>query len=204
MKKIGISLRVGNVGEHNEKRDQISQEWIIFLQKLDLIPILIPNNLSNVKNYVENLALDGIILSGGDNIGDFPDRDKAEKDILEIVTKNSIPTLGICRGMQVINDYFEGNILKKFDKEHVNNDHVIHLENNFVFNERKSIVVNSYHNNIIELETLGKDLVPFAKHEKDQSIEGFMHLKFPIKGVMWHPERKQDDNSLNLLEKIFD
>ena len=120
------------------------------------------------------------------------------------MTKNSIPTLGICRGMQVINDYFEGNILKKFDKEHVNNDHVIHLENNFVFNERKSIVVNSYHNNIIELETLGKDLVPFAKHEKDQSIEGFMHLKFPIKGVMWHPERKQDDNSLNLLEKIFD
>ena len=57
--------------------------------------------------------------------------------------------------------------------------------------------------NIIELETLGTDLVPFAKHEKDLSIEGFMHLKFPIKGVMWHPERKQDNNSLNLLEKIF-
>lgn len=204
MKKIGISLRVGNVGEYNEKRDQISQEWILFLQKLDLIPILIPNNLSDVKNYVESLGLDGVILSGGDNIGDFPDRDKTEKSILEISIKNSVPVLGICRGMQVINDYFGGYVLKKFDKEHVSNNHTILLTDDFVFNENKSIIVNSYHNNIIESDTLGTDLVPFAKHEKDQTIEGLMHLKFPIKGVMWHPERKQDNNSFSLLKKIFE
>lgn len=203
MKKIGISLRVGTVGEHNEKRDQISQEWIIFLQKLDLIPILIPNNLSDVKNYVENLSLDGIILSGGDNVGDFPDRDKTEKSILEIAIENTIPVLGICRGMQIINDFFGGDVLKKNDKEHVNNNHIINLTDDFVFSEHKSIIVNSYHNNIIESDLLGTELIPFAKHENDETIEGIMHLRFPIKGVMWHPERKQDDNSLDLLKKVF-
>ena len=203
MKKIGISLRVETIEKYNEKRDQISQEWTVFLQKLDLMPILIPNNLSDVKEFIKILELDGIILSGGDNIGDFPERDETEKNILEIAINNSIPILGICRGMQIINDFFGGSVIKKNDKEHVNNIHRINLTNEFLISEEKSIIVNSYHNNIIKSNTMGKNLIEFAKHENDETVEGFTHLKYPIKGVMWHPERMQDENSINLLKKLF-
>ena len=67
-----------NIQSYNEKRDSISQDWMIFLQKLNLMPILIPNNIDNIENYISELELDGIILSGGDNIGDFPERDVTE------------------------------------------------------------------------------------------------------------------------------
>lgn len=192
-----------NIQSYNEKRDSISQDWMIFLQKLNLMPILIPNNIDNIENYISELELDGIILSGGDNIGDFPERDVTERNIIEIAEKTSIPIIGICRGMQVINNFFGGKFTKKDDKEHINNNHSIVLSNDFQFSNKNSIIVNSYHNNIIESNDLGKNLIPFAKHENDKTIEGFKHLKLPIIGVMWHPERKQDENSIRLFEEIF-
>ena len=33
------------------------------------------------------MDLDGVILSGGDNIGDFPERDRTEDEILKFVIK---------------------------------------------------------------------------------------------------------------------
>ena len=78
-KRFGISLRVELIEKYNEKRDTLSQEWTNFLQKRAIIPILIPNTLDDVKSYISDLGIDGLILSGGDNIGEFPERDKTEK-----------------------------------------------------------------------------------------------------------------------------
>ena len=112
MKRIGISLRVQKIEKINEKRDAISHDWINFLQALDYLPILIPNNLKNVGDFILELKLDGVILSGGDNIGEFPERDMTETKVLEYAIKNSIPVLGVCRGLQLINTYFDGAISK--------------------------------------------------------------------------------------------
>tara|TARA_Y100000590_G_scaffold410061_1_gene502794 strand:- start:3109 stop:3726 length:618 start_codon:yes stop_codon:yes gene_type:complete len=202
MEKIGISLRVGTVEKYNEKREQISQDWIIFLQKINAIPILIPNNLLDIENFVKNTGIERIVLSGGDNIGDFPERDRTEKEIIDLAIRDTIPILGVCRGMQVINNYFGGRFIEKSDKNHVNNEHIINLTDSFSFTKESSITVNSYHNNIIESNTLGKDLISFAKHESDDTIEGFIHSKYPINGVMWHPERKQNEYSLEFLKKF--
>ena len=88
MKRIGLSLRVQKIEKINEKRDAISHDWINFLQALDYLPILIPNNLKNVGDFILELKLDGVILSGGDNIGEFPERDMTETKVLEyVVTK---------------------------------------------------------------------------------------------------------------------
>ena len=70
-KRFGISLRVELIEKYNEKRDTLSQEWTNFLQKRAIIPILIPNTLDDVKSYISDLGIDGLILSGGDNIGEF-------------------------------------------------------------------------------------------------------------------------------------
>ena len=87
LKKIGISLRVEFIEKYNEKRDAISHDWINFLQKMNCIPLLIPNNIQNLEDYITNMDLDGVILSGGDNIGDFPERDRTEDEILKFVIK---------------------------------------------------------------------------------------------------------------------
>ena len=194
MKRIGISLRVQNIEGINEKRDAISHDWIHFLQELGYLPILIPNNLKNVEEYISELKLDGLILSGGDNIGEFPERDKTEIKVLEFAIKNSMPVLGVCRGMQLINKYFDGTVSKNDNLSHVGVEHNVEITNsNFsdILGKNK-LKVNSFHNNLIKKNDVGDNLMVFAQSENDFTIEGYFHKKLPIVGVMWHPERDRE------------
>ena len=106
-KKIGITTRIVNAQEYEEKRDALSQDWVEFLEIENIIPILIPNNLSNIPLFLKEINLDGIILSGGDNIGDDDERDNTEKQIIEFGISKKIPIFGVCRGMQVLNKFFK-------------------------------------------------------------------------------------------------
>lgn len=203
-KKIGISLRVVDNQNYEEKRDAISHDWSQFFEKLNFIPILIPNALCNIESFLEELQLDGIILSGGSDIGVNIERDKTEKKILEYGVKNNLPILGVCRGMQIINDFFNGEIMKAENNEHVNLDHLISIiDQTFSNIFGNEISVNSYHKNMIYQNNLGENLNVFAISKKDNSIEGFFHNQYSILGVMWHPEREQNKNNKLLLQKIF-
>ena len=86
--KVGISLRVENIEKYNEKRDAISQDWIKFCNRAGFMPILIPNNLTDIKGFLKSMNLDMLIFSGGDNIGDDLERDKTEKNMMEFAIKN--------------------------------------------------------------------------------------------------------------------
>ena len=205
LKKIGISLRVEKIEKFNEKRDAISHDWINFLQKLDYFPVLIPNNLTDVEDYISELKLNGIILSGGDNIGEFPERDQTENKILEYAIKNSIPILGVCRGMQLINTFFNGTISENSNSGHVGKPHNIDIMNPSLVNlfGHDKLEVNSFHNNLIKKDDIGDGLDVFALSEKDFTIEGCFHKKYPIIGVMWHPERDQQKKHQSQIIDIF-
>ena len=206
MKRIGISHRVQKIEKIKEKRDAISHDWINFLQALDYLPILIPNNLKNVGDFILELKLDGVILSGGDNIGEFPERDMTETKVLEYAIKNSIPVLGVCRGMQLINTYFDGAISKNMNSSHVGVEHDVEIiDSNFInFLGDNSLKVNSFHNNLIKKEDIGNNLMIFAQSENDSTIEGYFHKELPIVGVMWHPERdKERENQSKIVDIIY-
>lgn len=207
IKKIGITLRVEHVEKFNEKRDAISHDWVKFLEISNAFPIFIPNTLKDTKHFLKTMNLDGIILSGGDNKGDDIERDNTEKEIIELSIKENIPILGICRGMQVLNDFFGGSIVLSNDSEHVAKHHEIKLTdtNSKEIFQTEKIKVNSFHNNLIKKETLGNDLCIFAVSETDNTIEGFYHQTLPIVGVMWHPEReKSSQNELKLMNSFYD
>ena len=81
---------------------------------MQFIPILVPNSLVNdsknevntkLENFLRTLAIEGIILSGGNNIGEEIKRDKTERILLNFALKNKLPLLGICRGMQMIANF---------------------------------------------------------------------------------------------------
>lgn len=208
--RVGITLRVDNIESINEKRDALSQDWVKFLQEVGITPVFIPNNIKNLENFLDEMRVDGIILSGGDNIGDFPERDKTEEDLINYAKNNNLLMIGICRGMQVLNNYFGGSLEKSDNSEHVANPHAVDLTNKKIINlfGQDSIPVNSFHNNLILKEKIGKDFEIFAITKNDQTVEGFFHKKFPFVGVMWHPERDEKiENELKLfnafLKKIF-
>lgn len=202
--RIGISTRQVKYDKYDEKRDVISHDWIHFFNELNFIPILIPNTLKNTQNFLDEMKLDGIILSGGDNIGDFPERDRTENEIIEFSIRKNIPLIGICRGMQIINSFFGGTIKKNATTEHVGNMHKILFSNNsFCDINKNSINVNSFHNNLINSDNLANDLESIAISTSDDSIEAFSHKKYPISGIMWHPERASDENNKNILRNFF-
>ena len=202
--KIGISLRITNAINYEEKRDSLSHDWAEFLESVNIIPILIPNSISNVDDFLENLDLDGLILSGGDNIGDDKKRDDTETKIIKFGILNKLPIFGVCRGMQIINNFFNGTIEKTSSMNHVNNQHSIQIHNeNFIGFLDNSITVNSFHQNLINKNNIGTDLEIFATSEIDKTIEGFYHKNYPIIGVMWHPERLKNHESQKIISKIF-
>lgn len=203
--KIGISSRIVSADNYHEKRDAISHDWSQFLEKLESNMIIIPNTLTDVEAFLDEIGIEGIILSGGDDIGDDPERDKTENKIIDFTIKNKIPLFGVCRGMQVINKYFGGSIETNYQSKHVEKSHTIELTNLAFssFLKTNSLTVNSFHKNIIKTSTLGKNLEPFAVVKNDKTIEGFFHKSLPIVGVMWHPERDPNYNNQLILREVF-
>jgi len=202
--KIGISLRIVNSNTYPETRDALSHDWAKFLENIGMIPIFIPNNLSNLESFLDQTQINGLILSGGDNIGDYPIRDSTEKKILNYGITNDIPIFGVCRGMQLINNNFGGSIKIDQKKLHVGKKHVVNLLDKKLISvlNSNSITVNSYHNNIITKDLLGKNLESTSVVD-DDTIESFKHKIHKIFAVMWHPERENNVINKNLIKYIF-
>jgi len=194
MKIVAISQRVTFIENRNEYRDSLDQRLTIFFQSIGFTPIPIPNSISNdISTWIDIVKPDLIVLSGGNNLGDFLTRDFTEKELINISINNHIPMLGICRGMQMIGTSF-GSKLCKVDN-HVSSHHKVTGE--------ISGIKNSYHN--YSLGLCPEDFKVLA-HSEDSQIEAIKHLSLPIEGWMWHPRDKvsnQDDieRIMNLIKK---
>ena len=106
---------------------------------------------------------------------------------------------------KILNKHFGGAHKTLSTNEHVTQTHPISIENNNLLKmpSSKILLVNSYHHNIITKNSLGKNLIPFALSETDKTIEGFSHSKLPIIGVMWHPEREQENFDQLIINNLF-
>jgi N5-(cytidine 5'-diphosphoramidyl)-L-glutamine hydrolase len=198
MKKIIITQRIEKLGEHNELRENVDTRLISLVDKLGYMPILIPNNLVNIKKFINEISPSGIILSGGGDPRVKNLRYQTEKKLIKISLKKDIPTIGLCRGAQAINLFFGGKLLKV--KNHVRRNHRIFG----TFINNKKIIVNSYHNYGFYKDTLGKKLNLLA-NSSDKVVKLFTHKNYKILGIMWHPERysKIRDFDKNLIKKFF-
>ena len=95
--------------------------------------------------------------------------------------------------MQLINEFFNGKNIKSDNLNHVGKYHNVKVKNsNFKDMLGEELEVNSFHNNLIKKEDVGQELEIFAESEEDSTIEGYFHKRYPIIGVMWHPERDQE------------
>jgi len=205
-RRIAISMRIIEAENYRETRDAISHEWSEILESLGFIPIFIPNNLSDVGSFLTGLNIDGLILSGGDNIGETPKRDETENKLIQFSLDSKIPIFGVCRGMQILNQFFGGSTKTGKNPQHVGKHHTVDLTDGKVSTwlNSKSIDVNSFHNNTILKEQTGEKLAPFAICKIDDTVEGFQHESLPIMGVMWHPERELNSSNKTLLKRFFE
>lgn len=187
MKLIVISQRVDYFEIRDEHRDALDQNLVRFIATCGSLAVQVPNILSplQLKKWLDRIKPDGIVLSGGNDIDNMLCRDKTEKYLLEYASRNYLPLLGICRGMQMIGAW-EGAELTSVE------GHVGHRHQLIGDIERE---VNSFHKS--SLVRLPKQLSVLA-HSLDGQIEAIRHLSLPWEGWMWHPEREEIFSSYDI------
>lgn len=180
MKKfVVISQRVELMRQIGERLDALSQEWAVLAEACGFLPLLLPNRLSTARQLIEKFRLDGILLTGGNDLvsygGDAPERDETELFLIQYAIENKLPLLGVCRGMQILMDHF-GTPLQRVEG-HVRVEHSL----------SNGDIVNSYHGwGAVECRP---PLIPVA-WSADGVLEAVYHRDYPfINGIMWHPER---------------
>lgn len=202
--------------------DVLEQAYPLFLDNFNIKIIPLPNISLLVDYYFDHFPIEGVILTGGEDIDPklygeniawpniSPRRDQTERRMLEIAVARKIPVLGICRGMQFINVFFGGRLVKNIKEEitaeHApGKDHLVIITDDKIFSvlEKRevmmnSFLVNSFHNQAVTAQTLSPQLQAWAKAEPD-IIEGLYHPAWPIMGIQWHPERKSPEEEINRL-----
>lgn len=182
MKIVLYTQRVEIVKSYGERRDCADQNIPRFIEACGYLPVPVPNVWSIVEQVLLSMSPAGIVLTGGNSLekygGDAPERDEVERKLLSFAIEKGIPVYGICRGMQMIEDFF-GNALEDV-QGHVAQRHEI-------FGLMGQMVVNSFHNQAsFEL----KQPLEILAQTREGVIEAVCFREKKILGTMWHPERE--------------
>ena len=203
---IGISLGYGT-------KNSVNSVYVESVLRNGGVPYLLP-----VTDDVELLRqimaeLDGIILTGGEDITPFfygeekhpkledlnSKRDLYDLTLFKLATDRNVPVLGICRGLQLINVAMGGTLYQDIPSEHpseVNHRpghsevaHDVNLVSGSVVSElmgQSRIQVNSKHHQGIEKLAPGLKVTGWSPDSIPEIVEAY-----PIRSIMavqFHPE----------------
>ena len=164
--------------------------------------------------YVTSLSLgelgscDGLIFPGGGDItpqlfqqsnqGSLnidTELDLLQLRVFDLAYRASLPIMGICKGMQLINIGLGGTLTQHMSTSDIHTSpsqdlyHITYVAEDSFLHQLYSteFVVNSRHHQSVN--RLGQELIPIQWCPQDSCIEALIHCTLPIFGVQWHPER---------------
>jgi putative glutamine amidotransferase len=191
--------------------------YVEAVQRADAMALMIPPDAALVENPDEILdRIDALVLAGGcdvdpnlygaeqhtETVGLVPARDEFELALVTRAIERDMPTLGICRGMQVLNVARGGTLLQHLPE-------VLHTQTHrrnpgtFDGNEHDVVLVpgslaaqaagseltmtKSHHHQGVD--AIGEGLVVTGRSATDDLPEA---IELPdntfVLGVQWHPE----------------
>ena len=187
-----------------------SYQVIEAVQAAGGLPLVVSDIAGGISfEQLADLA-DALVLSGGSDIDPIRfrqtndrelsrnidhDRDEFEFQLTDRFVQQKKPIMGICRGMQILNVYFGGDlyqdILAGLDINYPYAvDHPITSVEETYLHQLfgKHFPGNSLHHQSVA--ALGEGLVAAAYDSNhNQVVEAFYHETLPIYGVQWHPEK---------------
>lgn len=200
MMRIALTQRVVTDVRTRERRDALDQRWIACLAALDVAVVPVPNALVDPAAWAHALCIDGLLLSGGNDLvaapagrDVAPERDRTESGLLDAAGRAGWPVLGVCRGLQMMNVHLGGRVSST--SGHAGSYHSIyrtaHASRWFDSAWERTPTVNSYHDYGIGAGELAPGCVALYQDSEGRT-EAFEHERLPWLGIMWHPEREPD------------
>lgn len=211
---------------------QVGQAYITSVRKAGGLPIIIPLGIGLDQTASLISRIDGLLLTGGGDIdpqhfngqshpkvyGLSPERDALEFALLEETLGQGKPLLAICRGIQVLNVAFGGDLHTHIQDQLENplkhdwfpgypRDKIAHSVSLTCGSKLHEIFggddirVNSLHHQGINRVGKGLKAIAFAP---DGLVEGLAveDADFAL-GVQWHPECLPDDAGNQALFRAF-
>ena len=206
---IGISLG------YSDKKNSVNNTYINSVLMNGGVPYLIPvtDDVEVLRQIVAQL--DGIIFTGGEDfapayygkeehekLGEVNvTRDTYDLTLFKLATDRNIPTLGICRGLQLINVGMGGTLYqdlpaeKPSDINHRQQEegtvptHGVSVVEGSMMHQilgEKDIQVNTFHHQAIDKLAPGLKIVGWSNDSVPELIEAYPHRQ--IIGTQFHPE----------------
>lgn len=208
---IGMTTSVSS-----ENKTFVSQDYLDCIANNGGVPVLLPNQPieKNIDLYAS--WIDGLLVTGGDDIdptlfgeephrylGEIvPERDHFEKRLLEKLLQIDKPIFALCRGCQILNiaangDMFQ-DIYAQLDKELLQHQqkaprshlsHFVHVKEGSLLSRitgNSRFKVNSFHHQAVRNVADGFVASAYSSDGIIEAIESNNH-RFVL-GVQWHPE----------------
>jgi putative glutamine amidotransferase len=227
---IGISTQ-RDKDPHN-KQCGIGESYITAVIRAGGIPVLLPIHLSDLDTRALLQQLQGLIVTGGPDInpvlyganlhpkvqGIDVLRDQSDLNLVRAACDLQIPILGICRGFQIINVAFGGQLYTDVSEQHSGSlhhtcypglpydllSHSVQLEKNgrlAAILQQDEIQVNSLHHQGVRRVGSGLSVTATAP---DGLVEGFEIQGYPFGlATQWHPELLPEVDHSKALFKAF-
>lgn len=201
---IGVTIGPENEGSQYLR---LRSTYTRAIEEAGGVPVLIPP-LGEAALQVVLVALAGLVLPGGADVDpayydESPDPrteviaglDRLELAVAHWAVSSQVPTLGICRGQQVLNVACGGKLLQHIEehKQGEPRDALRHSLEVLPESRLASILgthldVNTHHHQAVRADGLGRGLRPVA-WAPDGIVEGLEGETHPwLVAVQFHPE----------------
>lgn len=215
------------------KNAAVPRSYIDAVLQAGGVPVVMPMMYDEEKVLELLNTMDGIIFAGG---GDFDPayynerpipqmgkinvpRDEFEMKLVRLAAERSIPILGICRGLQLINIAFGGSLYQDLPAQYYDrsirhrqtqpsseSSHAVYVEDNTIFStivKERMLMVNSSHHQAIKKVAQGFRVAGKSPDEIVEVIEKVDGDNW-ILGVQFHPEaRVMEDYTMRRIFQCF-
>ena len=198
--------------------ESVGTEYIGAIQRVGGVPILLPHGEPEDADQLLR-HVDGLVLIGGDDVdpstygqsneglsrGTDVAADAFEIALAKTARARDIPTLAVCRGMQILNVALGGSLHQDLESDLAHraptgdgttlpvahHDVRIHDSTCFLAQLYDSVFgVNSIHHQSLARVADGLRVVATAEDGTVESVEAAVS-SWPLIGVQWHPEKME-------------
>ena len=197
----------------------LSEHYVEALRRAGAVPMLLAHPDPEDAEAIM-AAVDGLLLTGGGDIDPasygmtdqgmcrdiVPNADRAELALIAQARRRRMPTLGICRGMQILNVALGGTMHQHVTQESgphrpepadyeaiKNHGHEVELDPSSRLAQLYGTTrrfVNSYHHQGLDRVA---DALTVVGRSDDGIVEAVEHDgSWDCLGVQWHPEKTRD------------